>query len=134
MSTGTNTAEALGSSIAILSHCTLEKQILLNKWGTFFDLNLPLFLSLTALQLILLSRGSCRPSKGSRRPCANVFRYIELNTYMSSIGSASCLCQVIDSRPISYLEHCSHPYHGTKPRAPHTIPQGVPKNPENQSN
>ena len=27
-------------------------------------------------------------------------------TYMSSVGSGSLLCQVIDPRPLSYLEHC----------------------------
>jgi len=27
-------------------------------------------------------------------------------TYMSSVRSGSLLCQVIDPRPVSYLEHC----------------------------
>ena len=53
----------------------------------------------SAFQLILSSGGSCRPSEGSPRPRANSFRYIQLNTYMSPVGSGSLL------RPTSYLEH-----------------------------
>ena len=63
---------------ALLFYCTVpfkKKFQMLKKWGTFFDLNLPLF-SFTAFQLIILSRGSCRPSEGSPRPCANFFCYI----------------------------------------------------------
>ena len=36
----------------------------------------------SAFQLILSSRGSCRPSEGSPRPHANFFCYIQLNTYV----------------------------------------------------
>ena len=50
-------------------------------------------------------QGSWRPSEGSPRPHANFFCYIELNTYMSSVGSGSILCRVIDPRSVSYLKH-----------------------------
>ena len=62
---------------------------------------------ITAFQLILSSRGSCRPSEGSPRPHAIFFCYTRLNKmiYISSVGAVSLHCQVTDLRPISYLEH-----------------------------
>ena len=57
---------------------------------------LSLYTIAATFQLILSSAGSCRPSEGPPRPHANFFRYIQLNTYRSSVGSGSLLCWVID--------------------------------------
>ena len=71
---------------------------------------------------------------GVARKIKEMAKNTDQENQLAFIPPGSHLFQVIDPRPISFLEHFSYPYHGTKPWAPHTIPQGVPKNPENQSN
>ena len=54
----------------------------------------------TAFQLILSSEGS----EGSPRPPANFFVIFSLILIMSSVGSGSLLCRVIDPRLMSAVK------------------------------
>ena len=84
----------------------------------------------TVFQLILSSWGSCRPILRGHQDHVLIF-YIIFNTYLSSVGSETLLCGVIDPRPVSYVEHCVTPHmtilYYAKPQCDWTILKGQTK-------